>query len=70
MCRTKTCLWGSRPHPSQNMARDLKFQILEVEGLFLFVWVEALCPSQQFFSRLGTFSWVEPVLSNEDKVSC
>ena len=37
---------------------------------FLFVWVEALRPSQQFFSHVGTFTWVEPVLSNEDEVSC
>ena len=29
----------------------------------LFVWVEALCPSQQFFSQVGMFSKVEPVLS-------
>ena len=33
-----------------------------------FVWVEALRPSQQSFSHVGTFSWIEPVLSNE--VSC
>ena len=33
-------------------------------------WVEALRPSQQFCSPVGTFSWVEPVPSNEDKVSC
>ena len=33
------------------------------------VWVEALCPNQQFFSHVGKFSWVEPVLSNEDEVS-
>ena len=37
---------------------------------FRFVWVEALRPSQQFFSHVGTFSLVEPVLSNEDEVSC
>ena len=35
----------------------------------LYVSVEALHPSQQFFSH-GTFSWVEPVLSKEDEVSC
>ena len=35
-----------------------------------FVWVDALHPSQQFFSHVGMFSWVEPVLSNEDEVSC
>ena len=35
-----------------------------------FVWVEALCPSLQFFSHVGTFSLVEPVLRNEDGVSC
>ena len=35
-----------------------------------FVWIEALCPSQQFFSHVWTFSWVEPVPSNEEKVSC
>ena len=27
-----------------------------------FVWVEALCLSQQFFSHVWTFSWVEAVL--------
>ena len=38
---------------------------------YLFVvWVEALHPSQQFFSHVVMFSWVEPVLSNEDEVSC
>ena len=31
------------------------------------VLVDALCPSQQFFSHVGTISWVEPVLSSEDK---
>ena len=36
----------------------------------LFVWVEALRPSQQFFSHVRTFSSVELVLSNEDDVSC
>ena len=36
----------------------------------LFVWVEALRPSQQFFSHVGTFSLVEPTPSNEDEVSC
>ena len=36
----------------------------------LFVWVEALRPSQQFFSHVGTFFWVEPVLNSEDEVSC
>ena len=30
----------------------------------------ALRPSQQFFSHVRMFSWVEPVLSNEDEVSC
>ena len=34
------------------------------------VWVEALRPSQPFFSHIGTFSWVEPVLGTEDEVSC
>ena len=28
----------------------------------LFVWVEALRPSHQFFSHVRAFSWVEPVL--------
>ena len=36
----------------------------------LFVLVEALCTSQQSFSHVGTFSWIEPVLSYEDEVSC
>ena len=38
--------------------------------LFLFVWVKALCPSQQFSSNVETFSWVQPVLSNGDEVFC
>ena len=33
----------------------------------LLVWVEALRPSQQFFSHVGTFSLVEPVLNKEDE---
>ena len=37
--------------------------------LKLLVRVKAFRPSQQFFSHVGTFSWGEPVLSNEDKVS-
>ena len=46
--------------------RDLK------KYAFDFVWVESLCPSQQFFSHVRIFSWVKPVhvLSNEDEVSC
>ena len=36
----------------------------------LFVWVEALRPSQQFFKHVRTFSWVEPILSNTEVVSC
>ena len=36
----------------------------------LFVWVEALRPSQQFSSHVGIFSWAEPVLSNEDVIYC
>ena len=39
-------------------------------GDFLFVWVEALCPSQQFFSHVGMLTSVELVLSNEDELSC
>ena len=31
---------------------------------------EVLRPGQQFFSHFGTASWVLPVLSNEDEVSC
>ena len=33
-------------------------------GLRLYV------PVNKFFSRVGTFFWVEPVLSNVDEVSC
>ena len=37
---------------------------------YRFFWRdEALRPSQQFFSHVGTFSWVEQVLSKEDEVS-
>ena len=32
----------------------------------LFFWVEALHPSLQYVSPVGTFSGVEPVLCNED----
>ena len=35
-----------------------------------FVWVEVSQPGQQFFSHVGKFSWVDPILSNEDEVSC
>ena len=62
------------------MVRGLKFQIQEVEEIsdfgsrgivvFSFVWFEALHSSKQFFSHVGTFSCVEPVLSNEVEVSC
>ena len=39
--------------------------------IFLFVFlVEALPSSQQSVIHARTFSLVEPVLSNEDKVSC
>ena len=38
-------------------------------NLCLFVWVEALRPSQQFFSHC-MFSSVEPVLINKDEESC
>ena len=41
-----------------------------IYNLDLFSWVEALRPRQQIFSNVGTFSLVEPVLSNEDEVSC
>ena len=37
---------------------------------FLGVGVDALRHSQQFFSHVMTFSWVEPVLSNKDEVPC
>ena len=45
-------------------------QVHRIAFVCLFVWVEALIPSLQFFSHVGMFSWVEPVLSNEDEVSC
>ena len=39
--------------------------------LILFVWVEALHPSQStIFQYVRTIPWVEPVLSNEDEASC
>ena len=31
---------------------------------------EAFRQRQQFFFHVGTLSWVEPVLSNEDELSC
>ena len=34
------------------------------------VLVDNLRPTQQLFRYFGTFSWVEPLLSSEDKVSC
>ena len=49
----------------------LKFLVFFLGSIvFLFVWVEDLLPSQQFFSHVAMFSWVEPVLSNKDEVSC
>ena len=36
----------------------------------LSVCFEALRPSQQFYSHVGSASWVKPVLSNVDEVSC
>ena len=36
----------------------------------LFALVEALRPGQHFFSHVGMFSWVKPVLSNENEKSC
>ena len=42
-----------------------KFSTISLYSLF--VWVKALHPSQQFFSHVGTFSGVEPVLGNEDE---
>ena len=38
--------------------------------LFLCVFFCLGRGSQQFFSHVGTFSWVEPVLSNEDESVC
>ena len=35
----------------------------------MFVRVDALCPSQQFFSNFWTFSWAELVISSENKMS-
>ena len=40
-----------------------------LEYICFFAWVEALYPSQQFFSHVVTYSWDEPVLSNEDENS-
>ena len=49
---------------------NIKFAIKTTISFYsVFDWVKALRPSQQFFSHVGTFSWVEPVLSNEDEVS-
>ena len=39
-------------------------------SVYLFDLLESLRPSQQFFSHVETFSWVEQVLSNEDEVPC
>ena len=56
--------------------KELHLYILKLHGEqtigsedFLFVWVEALHPIQ-FFRHVRTFSWVEPVLSKDDEVSC
>ena len=35
----------------------------------LFVWVDTLCPSQQFFCHFRKFPWFNQYLE-EDKVSC
>ena len=37
--------------------------------LWLYQNVRFICLRQQVFSHIGTFSWIETVLSNEDKVS-
>ena len=39
-------------------------------GKLFFVGVEALRLSQHFFSHVGIFSWVEPVLSKKDETYC
>ena len=44
-------------------------EIIAYGALGMFVWVEALRPSQHFFNHIRTSSWVEPVPSNEDEVS-
>ena len=45
-------------------------EIIAYGALGMFIWVEALRPSHNFFNHIRTSSWVEPVLSNEDEVSC
>ena len=57
--------WGSLS------AKNLYFVSRRVHmKTLLLVWFETLRPSQQCFSHVVTFSWVELVLSNEDGVSC
>ena len=47
-----------------------KAQIISAVTTFCSVLVEDLPPSQQWFNHFGTFSWVKPILSNADEVSC
>ena len=60
----------SRMSKESQQRQELTSRLSMIQRVFDFVWVDALHPSQQFFSHFGMFSWVEPVLSNENEVSC
>ena len=62
------------PNPQwrKEALKQIYMMMMKCMKLFMnnvFVWVAALGPSQQFVTHVGMFSWVEPVLSNEDEVS-
>ena len=56
----------------RNRTKSVSFNFDVYICLFicLFVLFVAFRLSQHFFSHVGSFSWVEPVLSNENDVSC
>ena len=56
-----------RHKPGCTATEDGKrLEISDLESFYF--WVGALRPNQHFFSYVGTFSLVEPVLTNEDEV--
>lgn len=44
--------------------------VIGLSPVVLFVLVEVLRSIQKVLSHAGTFLWLEPVLGNEDDVSC
>ena len=63
----KACVVGTEM--TDQLVPMPRLKVINMPKIILFAWVEALRPSQNF-SVVGTFFWVEPVLSNEDEVFC